>query len=143
MAFIGGIYHFTCTVCGYGFERFVEVVDRKTGAVETPCKSCGEPAVRMRVGAANIGLGPAERVVLWVGKDANGNPIHRNPMDPDMPMPHEFASQGYERVEYTSIHQLLKLERDTGGKVSNQRLNYDRGSGTKRPDGSDAQGKYR
>jgi hypothetical protein len=127
---IGAILQYHCPEpCGAIFDRYTER-DPDTGDwLASPCPACGsftQPGIRR---TRNAVIPPAERTVYFEGPDGKIRFPSRN----DQPMHPKLASMGYERRECLSIADVRVLERRSQ-RIS-EKLNYDDGSGTPRPDG--------
>lgn len=127
------LHTFHCAACITDFNDFTTYSPELRSALPRPCPSCSAPCERVfRPRGQSASIHPSERTVY------NYNPQTGEVKFPgrnDIPVHPKLAAAGFERRECTTIADVVRLEK-MSNRIS-ERLNYDRGSGTRRPDGVD------
>lgn len=126
------LHDFKCSDHGY-FTAMTEYSDELGRALPRPCPECAILCDRVFLprGWQHAAIESGERTVYY--QNAKGE--IRIPGRNDVPVPPKLAAMGYEKRECTSISDVVRLER-AAGRIS-ERLNYDPGSSSRRPDGVD------
>lgn len=130
------LHDFSCPNpdCAREFQELTTWNEETRSPNPVPCPSCSTPSPRVfrPRGWHHAVIAPGERTVY------DYNPLTGDVKIPgraDVPIHPKRAAMGYERRECQTVQDVVRLERMT--RRISERLNYDSGSSTRRPDGID------